>query len=75
MALKGKLALFGHSSCGTTFFAEPNDEAAQRYSGACPNCNRSVALLAKELFTSIDRARREYIKKARAGEDLILWHA
>jgi hypothetical protein len=77
MSTSRKLALFGHGSCGSTFFAELNDERAHRYRGTCPNpgCNRPVELIPKELFTSLDKARREYIRKAKREEEYIFWAA
>ena len=77
MSTNRKLALFGHGSCGTTFFAELNDEIAHRYRGTCPNpnCNRPVDLFPRELFPSLDKARREYIRKAKREEKAIFWQA
>jgi hypothetical protein len=71
------LALFGHGECGTTFFAGSNDANGLGYQGHCPNpsCNRKVALLPKAVFPSTDKARREYIRKAKHGNDAIFWQA
>jgi hypothetical protein len=77
MSTNRMLGLFGHGSCGTTFFAELNDERANRYKGTCPNpsCNRPVALFPREFFSSLDKARREYIRKAKSEEESIFWQA
>jgi hypothetical protein len=68
------LALFGHGSCGSKFFAEPNDNA-YKYTGKCPNpdCNKRVALFPEEIFGSTDKARRAYIRKYQKGDDPIFW--
>lgn len=72
-----KLALYGHDSCGTAFIAEPREDITMMYTGKCPNplCNRPVVLSPAEIFSSIDKARREYIRKARSEEESIFWHA
>jgi hypothetical protein len=77
MSTNRKLALFGHGSCGTSFVAELNKGTSPRYRGTCPNpnCNRPVELLPTELFASLDKARREYIRKAKSEEDDIFWSA
>ncbi|HOH81249.1 MAG TPA: hypothetical protein PLS25_06435 [Methanoregulaceae archaeon] len=71
-----KYALFRHGECGSKFITEPNDKQAQSYTGRCPNpsCNMEVVLVPKELFLSIDIARRAYIKEAR-NNDFIFWRA
>jgi len=41
-----------------------------QYKGRCPNsnCNHYVELFPEELYSSTDRARRDYIKKKADGK-------
>lgn len=70
-----RVALYGHGLCRSKFFTEIDDTIAHQYKGKCPNpnCNRRVALFPEKLFTSTDKARREYIKKARDERSPIYW--
>jgi hypothetical protein len=72
-----RVALFGHAKCRSKFFAELNVEVAHQYKGTCPNpsCNRHVALFPEELFTSTDKARREYIKRSQGETEPIYWQS
>jgi hypothetical protein len=77
MTKSTKLALFGHGKCGSKFFTYLNDDKMFQYKGTCPNpsCNHYVELLPEELYTSTDKARRDYIKKKSNGRrDDIFWH-
>jgi len=69
------LALYGHGSCGSIIFAEIEHPESSGYKGTCPNphCNRHVSLRPKTLFHSIDKARRDYIKKSRSGNNYVYW--
>jgi hypothetical protein len=75
MSTTKKLALYGHDSCGTAFIAEPRENTTMKYTGKCPNpqCNRHVILSPAEIFTSIDKARREYIRKAKRKGVPVFW--
>jgi hypothetical protein len=77
MSNSKKLALYGHDSCGTAFIAEPREHTSMTYTGKCPNpqCNRHVVLSPAEIFTSIDKARREYIRKAKMKREQVFWQA
>jgi hypothetical protein len=70
-----RVALFGHDSCRTRFFTELDDKSESHYRGKCPNpkCNRHVVLFPETLFTSTDKARREYIKESQSRQDLVFW--
>ncbi|HQP30968.1 MAG TPA: hypothetical protein PLB81_06545 [Deltaproteobacteria bacterium] len=71
------LALYDHGTCGSMFFAEIDTEECSCYEGKCPNpnCNRHVVLQPKTCFRSIDKARRDYIKKTKSGDATVFWHA
>jgi hypothetical protein len=76
MRRKAKVALFDHQGCKTKFFARVEISAdARKYRGRCPNphCNRTVSLFPEALFTSMDKARREYIKLANTRLERIYW--
>ena len=77
MFKNGKVALFGHSGCKSKFFVKFGSETSPRYTGKCPNphCNRKVSLLPEELFPSMDKARRKYIKLAHSKKDDIYWQS
>ena len=77
MTKEHMLALYDHGSCGSEFFAEIDNEERSRYKGKCPNpnCNKPVELSPKTFFHSIDKARRDYIKKTRNGDSFVFWHA
>jgi hypothetical protein len=69
------LALFGHDLCGSKFFAEPSDKNVLKYVGKCPNphCNRRVELFPEEIFSTTDKARREFIRRSQKVDDAIFW--
>ncbi|MEN6474501.1 MAG: hypothetical protein ABFD81_10845 [Syntrophaceae bacterium] len=69
------LAVYDHGTCGSIFFAEIDNPERLGYEGKCPNphCNKRVALSPKTFFHSIDKARRDYIKKARSGRNSVYW--
>ena len=71
------LGLYDHRVCGSMFFAEIDAEERSRYDGICPNpdCNEHVVLQPKTCFRSIDKARRDYIKKTKSGDGIVFWHA
>lgn len=72
-----RVALFGHDRCRSKFFVQLNIARGSQYKGKCPNprCNRHVALFPQELYSSTDKARREYIKKSLGDTDAIYWQA
>lgn len=71
------LALYDHGACGSMFFIEIDDTERSRYTGTCPNpaCNKPVVLSPKTLFPSIDKARRDYIKKTKKSDRSVYWRA
>lgn len=72
-----KVALFGHDRCRSKFFVQLSSSVNSQYKGTCPNprCNRHVALLPEELYSSTDKARREYIKRSQDENDHIYWQS
>jgi hypothetical protein len=72
-----RVALFGHDRCSSKFFLQLNVGPDSQYKGKCPNprCNRHVALFPEVLYTSTDKARREYIKKSQGEVSAIYWQA
>jgi len=75
MRKEATLALYDHRSCGSIIFAEIENPESSGYEGKCPNprCNKHVALSPKTLFHSIDKARRDYIKKTRSSGNPVYW--
>jgi hypothetical protein len=71
------LALYDHGLCGSMFFVEIADKERSRYKGTCPNpnCNKHVVLSPKTFFQSIDKARRDYIKKTKNSDSFVFWQA
>ncbi len=71
-----KIALFDHHGCQSKFFARLETSQPSKYKGRCPNpkCNRTVTLMPEELFTSMDKARREYIRLSSHRDIRIYWH-
>jgi hypothetical protein len=72
-----RVALFGHDRCRSKFFLQLNASVDSQYKGKCPNpmCNRHVALFPEVLYTSTDKARREYIKRSQGHIGAIYWQA
>jgi hypothetical protein len=72
-----RVALFGHDRCRSKFFVQLNVELESLYKGKCPNpkCNRHVALFPEELFSSMDKARREYIKRSQGDTHTVYWQS
>jgi hypothetical protein len=72
-----RVALFGHDRCRSKFFLQLNVAPGSQYKGTCPNpkCNRHVALFPEALYTSTDKARREYIKRSQVHVDAIYWQS
>jgi len=73
-----KIALFDHQGCQTKFFARFDVSSGPlKYRGRCPNphCNRTVSLFPETLFTSMDKARRAYIKLTNNDIGKIFWQA
>lgn len=72
-----KVALFGHDRCRSKFFIQLTSSAISLYRGKCPNpqCNRHVALFPEELYSSTDKARREYIRRSQGENELIYWQS
>ena len=71
-----KVALFDHPGCQTKFFARLDSSVnSHKYRGRCPNprCNRTVSLFPEVMFTSMDKARREYIKLTHTEIGRIYW--
>jgi hypothetical protein len=71
------VALFGHDRCNSKFFVQLSMERGSQYRGTCPNprCNRHVALYPEVLYSSTDKARRDYIKKSQDEAGAIYWQA
>ena len=72
-----KVALFGHDRCRSKFFVQFSSTVDPQYRGMCPNptCNRPVALSPEELYSSTDKARREYIRRSQDENDRIYWQS
>jgi hypothetical protein len=72
-----RVALFGHARCRSKFFLQLNAGLSSQYKGTCPNpmCNRHVALFPEALYTSTDKARREYIKRSQGRIGSIYWQS
>jgi hypothetical protein len=72
-----RVALFGHDRCRSKFFLQLNSSLGSQYNGKCPNprCNRHIALSPEVLYTSTDKARREYIKRSQGHIGAIYWQA
>ena len=72
-----RVALFGHDRCSSKFFVQLTAERDSQYRGKCPNprCNRHVALYPELLYSSTDKARREYIKRSQDEVSDIYWQA
>ena len=72
-----KVALFGHDRCRSKFFVQLSSQINSLYNGTCqnPSCNRHVALFPEELYSSTDKARREYIKKSQDENNQIFWQS
>jgi hypothetical protein len=70
-----KLALYGHDSCGTAFITELREGISVKYTGTCPNprCNSHVVLVPAEVYSSVDKARRVYIRKVKSEGEPIYW--
>ena len=70
-----KVALFGHHGCRSKFFARLEAHDSFKYRGKCPNpkCNRRVSLMPEEKYTSMDKARREYIRLSHYPRMKISW--
>lgn len=72
-----EVALFGHDRCRSKFFVRLSSPVRSTYMGTCPNprCNRHVALAPEELYSSTDKARREYIRRSQGENDHVYWQS
>jgi hypothetical protein len=77
MRKKNLLALYDHGTCSSVFFAGIENKKSSGFTGKCPNpdCRKSVVLSPTTLFNSIDKARREYIRKIRTCSKPVFWYA
>jgi hypothetical protein len=77
MEKEKQVALFDHQSCKSKFFARLGSSPYVKYRGKCPNphCNRRISLFPEELFSSTDKARREYIRLSQHEKIRIYWQA
>lgn len=75
MRKEKQFALFDHHGCKSKFFARLESSPPVKYRGKCPNphCNRRVSLFPEMMFSSTDKARREYIRLSQHEKISIYW--